>query len=94
MNTINAIALAVPTFVVLIGILMNRQETAAIRSELRSVENSLRNEMIQLRKDLNADMLQLRKDLSSEMIQLRDSIHTDMVGLHERIAVVEAKQQS
>jgi hypothetical protein len=116
MNTLNAIALLVPTVAVFIGILMNRQETFAIRAELRSVEASLRGEiksvettmraeMIQLRKDINADMLQLRKDLTADMaqlrkdlnadmVQLRNGIHSDMVGLHERIAVVEAKQQS
>jgi len=32
-------------------------------------------------------------NLRSEIIQLRDNIHRDMVGLHERIAVVETKQE-
>jgi hypothetical protein len=32
--------------------------------------------------------------MRSEMVALRDSIHRDMVALHERVAVVEAKQNS
>jgi hypothetical protein len=32
-------------------------------------------------------------NLRSEIIQLRDNIHRDMVGLHERIVVVETKQE-
>ncbi len=94
MNTLNAIALAVPTFVVLIGILMNRQETAAIRSELRAIENSLRGEIKSVESSLRMEIKSVETSLRSEMVQLRNSIHADMVGLHERIAVVEAKQQS
>jgi hypothetical protein len=34
------------------------------------------------------------ESIRSEMVALRDSIHRDMVALHERVAVVEAKQNS
>ncbi len=93
MSPANILAVAIPTLAILFGILLNRQDAISIRAELKAVESALRNEMAQLRKDINADMLQLRKDLNADMVQLRNSIHADMVGLHERIAVVEAKQQ-
>ena len=50
---------------------------------MRSDIGSLRNEMTQLRVDLNRDMT-----------LLRDSIHLDIIGLHERVAAVEARQNS
>jgi hypothetical protein len=103
MNTLNAIALAVPTLVVLIGILMNRQENAALRSELRSVEgslrseiksveSSLRSEIKSVESSLRSEIKSVENSLRSEMVQLRNSVHADMVGIHERLATVEAKQ--
>ncbi len=78
MNTANIITATIPTFAVLLGILFNRQEITSLRADMRAESASVRGEIAQLR---------------SEMIQLRDSVHHDMVGLHERIAVVEAKQE-
>jgi hypothetical protein len=43
---------------------------------------------------LRAEMIQLRKDVSQELISFRDSIHRDIISLHERVAVVETRQQS
>lgn len=77
-----ALTIAVPTFAVLLGVLFNRQEMMALRSE-----------MGQLRKDITSDMGQLRVDINRDMTLLRDSIHRDMIGLHERVAVVESKQE-
>jgi len=75
------IAAIVPTLVVLIGILLNRQDAISIRSDLKT-------ESGQLRSELKTEIGQLRAEITT----LRDNIHRDMVGLHERIAVVEAKQ--
>jgi hypothetical protein len=83
MNALNAFTIAIPTIAVLFGILLNRQDATAIRSEMRSEIGQLRNEM-------KAEIGQLR----NEMIQLRNSVHSDMVSLHERLAVVEAKQNN
>ncbi len=60
---------SIPTLAVMFGILLNRQEASAIRTEVR------------------AEIGQLRL----EIISLRDSIHRDMISLHERVAVMEAK---
>ena len=43
----------------------------------------------QLRTEVGSQIGQLR----TEMVSLRDSIHRDMVRIHERIAVVETKQE-
>jgi hypothetical protein len=82
-NTANIVTISIPTLTVLIGILMNRQDTTALRAELKSEIGGLRNEM---RSEIGS--------LRNEMFQLRDSIHRDMIGLHERLATVEAKQAS
>ena len=70
------LAYIIPMVTVVIGIVLNRSDNAAIRAEMAQFRTELRNEMAQLR---------------SEMLQLRDSIHRDMVSLHERVAVVESK---
>ncbi len=67
---------SVPTVVVLFGILLNRQDATSIRTEMASLRNEMKAQIAQLR---------------SETIALRDSIHRDMVSLHERVAVIEAK---
>ncbi len=92
MNSLNAFAIVVPTIAVLIGILLNRQDATAIRSELKNVEIALRNEFNLQIGSLRAEMKSENNSLRAEMVQLRNGIHHDMVGLHERIAVVEAKQ--
>ncbi len=79
----NALPYLVPTFAVLLGVLFTRQEIVGLRSE-----------MIQLRTDINRDMTTLRTEINRDMTTLRDSIHRDMIGLHERVATVEAKQNS
>ena len=48
--------------------------------------------LTQLRKDMVLDMAKLRKDLHRDMTQLRDNIHRDTVMLHERVAVMETRQ--
>jgi hypothetical protein len=80
-NVINAFSIVIPTVAVLLGVLLNRQDATALRSE-----------MAQLRGDVNRNIAQLRTELRSEMVQFRNTIHADMIGLHERIATVEAKQ--
>ena len=66
----------VPTVVVLFGILLNRQDATTLRTEMANLRNEMKAKISQLR---------------SETIALRDSIHRDMVSLHERVAVIEAK---
>jgi hypothetical protein len=85
-----ALTIAIPTFAILLGVIFNRQETSGLRGDI----GQLRSDLTQLRVDIGRDMVQLRKDLNADMTSLRDSIHRDMIGLHERVAAVEAKQNS
>ena len=76
------LAYIIPTVLVLIGILMNRSDNQALRTEMRSDNQALRTEM---RSDNQA--------LRTEMVTLRNQIHQDMVVmLHERVATVESKR--
>ena len=85
---LNATALYIPTFVVLLGLILNWLNTSSTRNEFRSEFNSLRSEMTSL-----------RSDLLGELGQVKDANHKDaleimrqMTALHERVAVVESKQ--
>jgi hypothetical protein len=77
------LSIGIPSILIILAWISNRSDVTALRAE-----------MIQLRKDMHAEMTQLRKDLASDMAQLRDSIHRNMILLHERVAVVETRQQS
>ena len=65
----------------MLGVIFNRQDA-----------NALRSEMAILRVDMSRDMTSLGSEMTKEMTSLRDSIHRNMVPLHERMAVVETKQ--
>ncbi len=82
------IAALIPTLVVLIGILLNRQDAMAMRSEMGQLREEFKNENSQLRSEIKSEIAQLR----AEIITLRDNIRRDMMGLHERVATVEARQ--
>ena len=75
------LAIGIPSFMVLLNIVLSRSDIQALRAEMQ-----------QLRKDVAVDMAKLREDLHRDMTQLRDSIHRDMVLLHERVAVVKTRQ--
>jgi hypothetical protein len=66
----DTLIVAIPTVVVLVGILMNRQDAIAIRTELRSEVGSLRSDMSALRSDLGGriDML------TGKVIELTDRV--------------------
>ncbi len=64
------LAFIIPTLLMLVGVIMNRSDNSALRSEIRS------------------EMAAMRQD----MVALRNQVHQDMVMLHERVAVVESKQ--
>jgi hypothetical protein len=103
-----ALTISIPTFAVMLGVLFNRQEILSVRAEVLSLRGeisslrvetrgefaSVRGEIALLRSDMNREINQLRKDFHADMNQLRDGIHRDMIGLHERVATVEAKQDS
>jgi gas vesicle protein len=99
------LSIGIPSLLVLLNIALNRSDVLALRSEMIQLRKDLTSDMAQLRKDINSDMAQLRKDINSDMAQLRkdltndmtqlrDSIHRDMVLPHERVAVVESKQNN
>jgi hypothetical protein len=76
------LSIGIPSILIVLAWISNRSDVTALRGE-----------MIQLRKDIAADMTQLRKDIHNDMTQLRDAIHRDMISLHERVAIVETRQQ-
>ncbi len=71
------LAFIIPTLLMLLGVVMNRSDNAALGTEMATLANSLRSEMAAMRQD---------------MVTLRNQVHQDMVMLHERVAVVESKQ--
>jgi len=58
------IAAIVPTLVVLIGILLNRQDAISIRSELKTEIGQLRAEIITLRDNIHRDMVGLHERIA------------------------------
>ena len=71
------LAFIIPTLLMLLGVIMNRSDNAALRTEMAALASSLRSEVAALRQD---------------MVALRNQVHQDMVMLHERVAVVDSKQ--
>jgi hypothetical protein len=87
------LSIGIPSILIVLAWISNRSDVTALRSEMTQLRKDIANDMTQLRKDIASDMAQLRKDLHTEMAQLRDSIHHDMILLHERVAIVETRQQ-
>lgn len=83
--TLAILTALIPTVAVLIGIILQRQDTRDLRSEMRADMNLLRTEM-------RSDMDALRTELRTDMIALRDQVHADLLLIHERVAKVEARQ--
>lgn len=87
------LAIGIPTLMVLIGILLNRSDITALRSEMVQLRADITKDVTAFRADIHKDMTAFRADIHKDMTTLRDSIHRDMVSLHERVAVAESKQQ-
>lgn|GEM_PF-3074784 len=88
-NLQRLLSIRLPRTLVIPSWIGNRSDSRFLRGEI----NQIRTEMKPLRVDINHDMTTLRADLTRYTATLLDSIHRDMVSLHERVAVVEAKQQ-
>ena len=95
---LNASALYIPTFIVVLGVVLNWLSNNSMRGEfstLRGEFHTLRGEFHSLR----GEMTTLRADVLSEIGDLKDANHKDaleimrqMTSLHERVAVVESRQ--
>jgi hypothetical protein len=72
------LAIGLPSILVILSWLSNRSETAALCTEINGLRSEVRGEVAQLRSEMHKDMMQLL---------------TSMVSLHERVAVVESRQQ-
>ena len=93
----NIAVMVVPTFAVLLGILLNNQAITSLRAEfnqLRGEMTSLRGEMTSLR----GEMTSLRVDVMTAIQEVKQDAHKDaleimrqMTSLHERVAVVETR---
>lgn len=55
------LAYIIPTVLVLIGVLMNRADNQALRSEVRAESQALRGEMVALRNQIHTDMIGLHE---------------------------------
>jgi hypothetical protein len=89
-NLKDILIVGLPTLMVLVGILLNRNdsnqlrgEMATLREEFRGEMATLREELATLRGELRGEMATLRGELRAEMGKLRDQSHTDIVHLLE-----------
>lgn len=102
MPVLNAATLWVPTLLILIGILLNRADYHSLRVEFRNEFNNLRGEFNGLRGEFNGlrgEFTALRSDVTTQIDAVKTAGHADaleimrqMTALHERVAVVESKQ--
>ena len=81
-----------PTVAVFIGILLQRQDSRDLRTEMDRLRDGLRAEMDTFRDGLRAEMDTLRDGLRADMVNLRNQVHADLLMIHERVAKVEARQ--
>ncbi|HEY5329929.1 MAG TPA: hypothetical protein VIJ79_08610 [Acidobacteriaceae bacterium] len=86
--------MAIPTVAVLLGILLNRQDVTSIRGEIIAMRTDFHNKIDGLRAEFKDDLHREIGGLRTEIIAFRENTMRDMAGLHERLAVVESKQQS
>lgn len=92
-----------PTVAVFLGVLIQRQDSRDLRSEMTALRKDMQSDMVGLRKDMQSDIAGLRKDMQSDiaglrkdmqsdMLSLRNQVHADLLMIHERVAKVEARQ--
>ncbi len=79
--TIAILSALTPTVAVFLGVLIQRQDTRDLRTEIAG-----------LRKDMHGEIASLRRDMQADMVSLRNQVHADMLMIHERVAKVEARQ--
>jgi hypothetical protein len=58
-----ALAIGIPTFVVLLGILWNHQEIRDVRGEIANLHADLRGEIANLRTEMNTRLIVIEGDL-------------------------------
>lgn len=106
-TTLNAAALFVPTVAVLLGIVLNWSNNSALRNDnisLRRDMDAFRVDSTRQftdQKDSTQKQFADLKDLMfKQFADLKESTHKDalivlreMTALHERVAVIEAKQE-
>ena len=98
---LNATALYIPTFVVLLGLVLNWFNTTATRNEFRSEFNVLRGESNGLRGEFNSlrgelnmfrgEMTTLRTDLMGELAQVKDSNHKDALEIMRQMTALHER---
>ena len=59
------LVIAIPTLAVMFGILLNRQDATAIRSEMIALRDSTRSEMTALRDSIHRDMISLHERVAT-----------------------------
>ncbi len=90
--TIAILSALTPTIAVFLGVLIQRQDTRDLRTEIGGLRKDMHAEVAALRKDMQGDIADLRRDLQSDMVGLRNQVHAGMLMIHERAAKVEARQ--
>ena len=79
--TIAILSALTPTIAVFLGVLIQRQDTRDLRTEIAG-----------LRKDMQSDIADLRRNMQTDMVSLRNQVHAGMLMIRERVAKVEARQ--
>lgn len=99
---LNASALYIPTFVILLGILMNWTNNSKSEKRLDRMEaklDALEVKLVDTRMTFEVKLDQNRVAMEAKLDQNRLANHRDilevmktMIALHERVAIVESKQ--
>lgn len=74
-----------PTLMVLVGILLNRNDVSRLDARITALEVSLRGEMSTLRNEMASLRSELRGEIAgirAEMVSLRSQFHNDVLMLH------------
>lgn len=93
-NTQLYLSIGIPTIAVTLAWLFNEFDINSLRAEIRYVKASLRAEIKYVESSLRAEIKNVVTSLRAEMNALRREIHSGTIPLHERLAVVEAKQDA
>jgi hypothetical protein len=89
---------ALPTLMVLVGILLSRNDINRLDGRVTALETSQRADMTSLRGELRGDISSLRSEMRGEMGSLRgemnamrDRFHSDMMMLMSSNASLDAR---
>ena len=90
----NVLPIALPSLMVLVGILLNQNGLTRLDSRITTLEGSLRGEINRLRGEIKAVEVSLRAEMATlraEIVSLRAAFHSDVLMLVERDTRLESR---